>query len=479
MALVYTGSLDDSVARTPWADIRTNDFREVVIRQVLTSEPIGVNDGYIFQSEWAISDLLKGERSLLLELARTGFFKVLCRTKNFDEMPDRMSGIVATHTSLTKRSDYARIKHATSHFGKAILDCNAYASWPEIDIGYGFYALCVAAYRMIGLRHSAAGLGLNDVLRTMTISALHALIQAFEDKPVSIRGRLEGEVIPKIISEFHCNDALAAEFKISLMGLANEFYHVNFAALWAAELLPANGDQTISVETRASPYFRSVMQRGELPFAIDESELNATFQLRMPKTLAEEQIRLLLEFATPGKGAYEAKSRYLRAEERLLSGDEAAAVERRSAIADLDNAIYTVLYGQRDEALVRPVQRTLEFFAEYSEEAVTGTEQLLSWVIGAEFDFGPGAAEGVEVVLRSSAAELPSVVRGVGKLSRARPKLAKSKKRPAALASFGVHKDQCKRFHEATKKVINEFGHRSAIDPVELAAIKREAGPKG
>ncbi len=216
--LVYIGSLDDSVYRSPWAGIHTSDFFEVVLRQVLTSDPIGINDGYIFQSEWALQDLLKGDASLLARLAKVGFLKVLCRAQNFEEMPERMSGIVETHTGLANRSDYSRIKSAASQFGKQLLDYNAYASWPTVDIGYGFYLFCVATYRMIRDTGSVVEFGLSGVPRTMTLSALVEIIRAFHDKPVSIRGRLESEVIPKIIAEYRCTDEIASAFRAVMMG---------------------------------------------------------------------------------------------------------------------------------------------------------------------------------------------------------------------------------------------------------------------
>lgn len=50
----------------------------------------------------------------------------------------KMSGIVATHTRLKARTDCNQLKQAAAEFGSSMLDCHAYMSWPQIDIGYGF-----------------------------------------------------------------------------------------------------------------------------------------------------------------------------------------------------------------------------------------------------------------------------------------------------------------------------------------------------
>ncbi len=471
MNLVYVGSLDDSVVRNPWAGIRGNDFMEAVLRQTLTSDPMAINDGYIFQSkgDWALLDIQKREESFLFKLASAGFLKVLCRTKNLEEMPERMSGVVDTHTALVQRSDFSEIKKAAYWFGDALLQHNAFASWPTIDIGYGFYLSCVAAYRMVRDTKSTDELGLTGVPRAMVLSAFRDLIRMFHENPTSIRGNLESKVIPKVIAETACQARVANKFKAVMMGFANELYHLNFAALLSAESHPDHGFAGIAVETRHSPLFMGLVDRGVLP-AVAGGDRREAVQLDVPTKIAADKIDATLAFVTPGTGAFDAKAAFLRGEGALFAGDPDADRERSNHARALNGAIYDSFYGRRDEALVHPVNRVLEFTREYSGPLLELTEKLLSFV-DIELYTGPGMDDAVEYGLTSIDVAAPSVVRRVGMAASPYPK-AKARRRGArrsSLMSVGLSPEPCRRYREASLGTYRNFASRFLIDASELA----------
>jgi hypothetical protein len=468
--LVYIGSLDDSVARTPWPGIATGDFPEVILRQVFTGDPIAVNDGYIYQSEWAVRDLMRGRKSLLLALAEAGFLKVLCRTSNFDEMPEKMAGIVATHAGLSERSYYPKLKDAAVEFGKAILDCKAYMSWPKVDIGYGFYVLCVATHKAVRQGRGLDAFGLTDALKPMTLSALSSLIRAFQENPVSIRGRLESAIIPGVVAEYRCRDEIAEAFRRSVMGLANEFYHMNFAALLAAEGLDSGHAVAIGVETRSSPLFRGLLESGSLPGIIAERELRSPVELNAPAMVDDGHIDAVVAFATRDTGAYDAKMRYLEVEDRFFRGDPTAIAEREASIRDLNIATYESVHGRRDDAIARPVGRALEFCSENAEQLLGISSWLAELFFNTDLYDGTGVAEGLEYTLTSADRVLPFVVRRLGSLTSSYPRVKKPKLNApsSSLLNIGLRAEPCREFHVSTRSTIEKFGSQFPITSAEL-----------
>jgi hypothetical protein len=468
MELSYIGTLDDSVYRHPWSGIKTSDFQEILLRQVLTGNPIAINDGYIFQSLWAIDDIKQGDQSLLLQLARLGFLKILCRARNFDEMPERMAGIVGSHTELTERPDYQQIKETASDFGKSIKDCGAYMSWPDVDIGFGFYLLCIAAHRMIREKFGAESLGLSAVSRTMVLSALSEIIRKFHDKPISIRGRLESEVIPKIIDEYRCSEEVAHQFRAALMGLANEFYHVNFSALLSADQDKNSDISTISVETRGSSLFRTLFNDGFISTSIFDDDPQTTFDLDVPVKIATENVDEVLRFITPGTGSFDAKTGFLQHENQIFQGG--AIHERADRVKRLNDAIYTTLYGRRDMKRLEPVSRALQLAADNADLVLEGSEKLLSF-IGLELYTGQETSQLVEHTLVSLDMKAPTVIRRFGKITSPCPRVVDtaSRKCREALLNIGLKSEPCQQYLDLTKKTISEFGSRFPIDNSELA----------
>ncbi len=174
----------------------------------------------------------------------------------------------------------------------------------------------------------------------------------------------------------------------------------------------------MSVETRASPLFRGMLEAGVLPNVIDETDLRATLDLDVPAKIGEKKINAVMDFVTPGRGAFDAKKQFLDKEDRLFRNDNSAIEEREDSVKALNEAIYETLYGGRDQALLRPVSRALRLGSENAAPLLEVTDKLLSY-IGVEIYTGPGADEAVEASLTSLDLEAPSVIRRFGMLASA------------------------------------------------------------
>lgn len=473
--LIYMGSADDVVLRHPWAGGEAFSFEGSILRSVLTSAPIALNDGYIFQSDWALQDIKQGQESRLLKLARLGFLRVLCRRKNFEDMPEAMREIVATHDALSQRGDFPEIKDAASRFGTALKDAGAFMSWPEgVDIGYGFYVLCAEAYRFLRQSDNQTAMGLPNVPKAIALSIFRRFLEEFHDAPFGARGAFETRIIPSVLDSYRCKDALRAVVTSEMMGLANEFYHHNFAALLSARQGGADDGQQIAVESRASLRFLDLLNHAEIAPEPLEEALRTTPKVIMPRQIAHSHIESLMDFVTEGRDAQDAKQAFLDKEERLFQGHTVDPAEFAQAVNDYNDAIWIQMNLDHVLRVTDKVSGSIEvardFWNKYGGPARTflgfldidlGVDSATDSQIDHAIDYGLVFAEG----------KTPRVVRHVAHLA-GNPEIHLDDRLPsvetANLGELRINPGVARVYANLIVDTESEFGTKFYIDTSEL-----------
>ncbi len=464
--LVYVGSLDDSVKRHPWQGIPQPSFKEIIFRHVIIGEPVAINDGYIFQSEWAINDIMHGSESVLRRLVEAKFLKVLCRADNFEDMPEKMEGDVATHSALKMRGDYLDIQSAALDFGKSLLDNNAYVNWPDVDIGMGFYRLCGAAKDAIRGRVTRKELEEHESINAMMQSALRDLIERFENTPKSIRGTLESEVIPCVIKSYKCRPAIARTFTKTLMGLANEIYHINFAALMSSAELAKHNAVGMAVETRSSWRFRELLDIGTVPDEFYAEEHIAPISVHIPDDFESIPLGGILDFVEQGKSAAETKQNFLDTEKRIFHGDKQALQERYKCISELNAAIDLTLFGEKDRRTAQGVNRTLVVTSTLVELGAAIAGPMLGF-LNPQSDIPPDLPPDntFQQLLASLKPEVPNIVRKLAYETRTRSvSVSSSASAQGSLINLPLLPNRCEDYYSSIVQVQEQFGRRSLND---------------
>lgn len=237
------GHIDDRVALYPWAGAGPDmSFLNEQLRlAVLYGDPVLVLDSHLLMSTGPLNALINEDASVLSELIAAGFVTVMSRNQgDIAGMPETFAPNVSTYATLVKSADWPRQREKLVALQRS--DRFVWADFPKVNFSSGFVRL---AETLTSLPAPQAHIS------TLPTDAFHGFLGAFHK-------RLDGRTGPRTLWEeeaLRFSPAAARE----LMQLANEMYHVNFAACISGQY-----EKQVRVSTRASSIFDAFMNELEL-----------------------------------------------------------------------------------------------------------------------------------------------------------------------------------------------------------------------
>lgn len=315
MALTYLGTVDDSVGQYPWGYAVDIDF---VNRQLATAalagDQIAINDGYLMLTPalWnAAQDHREDNRSSpLRELMWARFVKVLIRssTSSLADIPERMAAENnASYMQLTSQPDWSARRRNLERLSEQLIAVDGFVPWPKGTVSPGFCRLMRQLHQKdpasLGLQHATH----DDLLRTLDEweNLLGPEMRSPRDRWIS--------AVRKIANSHNSrrSNADAQKVLLDLMYLANEAYHINFAACLAAE------DRAVAVATRFSVAFAEYLHVDETT----QSDWPRVPLLKLPDDFPIGDGKRLAEVVSPNSKLNDAKKRYLGSLDGYLAGN--------------------------------------------------------------------------------------------------------------------------------------------------------------
>ena len=328
----YSGLLDDAVARFPVGPKVDEEFlQRAILKNILFSGPILLNDGYIFHSD-AATKLLLDPNSLLRRMLNLGFVRILSR--GYDDGPSGFASIpeklaidgVNTSVELVSREDWPEIRGKIERLAETFFRENdrvrRISPWPK-------YATHVGMGRLFRLLYdrTQADLGLSSQSRELLMRILDAAgkSDAFLRSP---RGFIEEEG-KRLLKEIDYSSSSAATRSLSaVMNLANQAYHYNMAMCCTADM-----GQPVIADTTVGPAFEDFLEAPQL----FELEMNDVPVIGFPKGIPLDHPSLFEALVEPGalsdkKIAFIHAISVLRASTDI-SSDEKGRIIRESILA--------------------------------------------------------------------------------------------------------------------------------------------------
>lgn len=301
----YMGVFDDMVQKYPWpVNIDDQYLMQTVIRHVLFGGRILLNDGYLAMHPSIVKSIKS--KSIIYMLIREGYIRILSADEDVaGSIRKRAESGVDSFKRLLDGPDWRELDVTLGFLSKRQTQLGAFMRWPQFDMTHGYMRAC---RRLRGKKNVEIG------LRFTPEKTLDYLLDSLEyeiaQSPYAPRTKWE-----KISQKLARDDKLgenSANAICELMQLANENYHVNFAAC-----LGAQTGTDIQLESAYTPAFEELYDVSKAPILPLDGTQGSEFPI-IDFPISPER---LMPFLHPGEPAHEQKIRFLSA----LSSDDPIA----------------------------------------------------------------------------------------------------------------------------------------------------------
>lgn len=328
----YSGLLDDVVERFPISpNINEDFFSKSIVKNILFSGEIFLNDGYLINHPAARKQFLN-EDSTLNIMIRNKFVRILSRANSsaeFVESPIIMAtqqqneGFARTLALLEWPDIQKRLKAVAPAWFQNL----TVAGWPPHMMHIGF---CELIDRIFDKSHEDLGL---RAAKIVSLDALRLEFYKLEPREGSPRDRFEKAcriVLAKLHGGSPDNTALnALPEMIELMNIANQCYHYNFAlCLTDAFGRPFVADSSIG---RA---FEDLLDLED----VVEGEIDSIPLIDIPANLPMSNANAFANIIDPTTKVGAAKNSFLLALNGMISARSIASeVDRKRTLVEAAN----------------------------------------------------------------------------------------------------------------------------------------------
>lgn len=269
-APTYLGLIDDAVGRYPWPGTGPSlPLDDVLFQYLLFGATLIVNDGYVVANDECRAALSRPD-SLFNLLAVRGILRIAStRTPPSASIIARAEAGVTGHRQLVSRADWPEIADRIDGLESLISPSGIAIPWPRRDLSRNFAAMTA---RLLD-RKSA-----KDILTLEEKAFVERFLGRMASRPSAPRTQWE---------EMAVNEVGSAGAQAQLLQLANQIYHLNFAAGLGCE-----GRTSMSVASWVDERTTSLLGRADL--GIEKAVLEAPV-LRYDRSAASVVARRLLD----------------------------------------------------------------------------------------------------------------------------------------------------------------------------------------
>lgn len=269
-APTYLGLIDDVVGRHPWPGTGpTLPLDAILLQYLLFGGTLIINDGYLAAND-ACQQALSQPDSLLNLLGARGILRIAStRMPASASIVARAEGGVAGHRQLIARADWPEIAIRIDRLGQEFSPTDIGIPWPRRDLSRNFAAM---TERLLDSQLT------EEVLTANEKAFVAHFLTRLAARPEAPRTQWEELVVAV---------AGSPEFHAGLLQLANQIYHLNFAAALGCEI-----KKSISVASWADG--RTMPLLGRRNTSVERIELDAP-KLRCDVLAAGALARRLLE----------------------------------------------------------------------------------------------------------------------------------------------------------------------------------------
>lgn len=217
----YAGILDDVVFRHPWDEpLSAAALDALLLERFLFAGPTIVNDGYLVSHPMLLA-ALRDESSLLNRLIATGFVRIAAARRSISaSIAARAASGVATHGRLVADPGWPALAALLDRIARGAAAGGAIVPWPSRDLTPGFVRL---------VRHWASGPAIESTSDERDRMGTRAVVTQFLDRMahLAMAPRTQWEAL--VIAARDAGQ-LSDGAGQDLLGIANQIYHLNFAA---------------------------------------------------------------------------------------------------------------------------------------------------------------------------------------------------------------------------------------------------------
>jgi hypothetical protein len=217
-APTYLGLIDDVVRRYPWLDTASNlPLDAILLQYLLFGGTLIINDGYLAANE-ECQIALAEPNSLLNFLGTRGVLSIAStREPVSTSIIARARGGVVGHQQLVARTNWPEIAARIDRLNRETSPTQSRITWPRRDLTANF---ALMTKRLLDSQLPA------DILTSSDKAFLELFLRKLEDRPEAPRTQWEGLAVAGVD---------APDKRAQLMQLANQIYHLNFAAALGCE----------------------------------------------------------------------------------------------------------------------------------------------------------------------------------------------------------------------------------------------------
>jgi hypothetical protein len=291
----YSGLLDDVVDRygiTPEVD--ADFFNLSILRNILFSGPILLNDGYIFHHPVGLSQL-QDNRSLIRQMVKHDFIRILSRSSDpeaFSRLPEYLARRgVETSRQLIAREDWPTIREKALSWANHFFDDRRVQAWPRVMSHEGFKKLFSRIFDK-----TPEDLGLVG----FSSERLSEFGRRYENQPdmqTAPRTAIEKAALSMLAEGLIKRSAL-----VRLMDIANQCYHYNFGMLLSHDM-----EQAVISDTTVGKAFEDVLEMDQS----FEAEVEGMPLITIPKGFPLDRYHLYDDFFDRASKVYNAKKDFI------------------------------------------------------------------------------------------------------------------------------------------------------------------------
>ncbi len=275
-------------------EVDADFFNLSILRNILFSGPILLNDGYLFHHPIGLSQTLDN-RSLIRQMVKNDFIRVLSRggdAEAFARQPEFLAQRgVATSKQLIARDDWPDIRKGLLGWSSHLFDDRRVQAWPKVLVHEGFKKLFNRIFDKTP----------NDLgLIGFTSERLSEFGRRYQDHPDmqnAPRTAVEHAALSLLSERVIERDGL-----VRLMDIANQCYHYNFGMLLSDDM-----KQTVISDTTVGKAFEDIL---EMDQSI-EAEIENMPLISIPKGFPMNKLHLFDGFFTPGSNVRTAKADFM------------------------------------------------------------------------------------------------------------------------------------------------------------------------
>ena len=291
----YSGMLDDVVNRygiTP--EVNREFFNLSILRNILFSGPILLNDGYMFHHPIGLEQA-QDPRSLIRQMVSHNFVRILSRgsdPESFASQPEILAKRgVNTSIELIARPDWPEIRGRFLSWAQHLYEDERVSPWPKMLVHEGFKKLFGRIFNKetgdLGLVGLSSGLFDEFALR----------YHNHPDMGTAPRSAVEHAVL-----SLQTEGVIGRDTVIRLMDIANQCYHYNFGMLLSDDM-----KTTVVSDTTIGKAFEDILDMDQS----FEAELENMPTISIPRGFPIDKPHMYEAFFMPGSNLRLAKQNFM------------------------------------------------------------------------------------------------------------------------------------------------------------------------